>query len=42
MNTFSDINGTILQKKRDAELAKRTLPAVQGPAPCPQYERGDL
>jgi hypothetical protein len=32
----------ILQKKRDAELAKRTLPAMQGPAPCPQYERGDL
>lgn len=20
----------------------RTLPATQGPAPCPQYERGDL
>ena len=22
--------------------SKRTLPAIQGPAPCPQYERGDL
>jgi hypothetical protein len=21
---------------------KRTLPAIQGPAPCPQSERGDL
>jgi hypothetical protein len=23
-------------------LKKRTLPAIQGPAPVPQYERGDL
>jgi hypothetical protein len=25
-----------------AEHRKRTLPAMQPPAPCPQYERGDL
>ena len=36
------INKCDEELKKIQEWKQRTLPAIQGPAPCPQYERGDL